>query len=86
MNKYQDTKYIEINGKKYCPYCGQEMQFSRRFCGYRDWYEFWYCTCDDAQTEASINEKIRQLEQEIETCKRNMPKERFGLVTTIQHL
>ena len=53
MNKYEDTRFIAIDGKKFCMYCGKPMEHTRRYYE-RDFDEFYYCTCEDAQTEASI--------------------------------
>ena len=61
-NRYFNSDFIELNGRKYCPYCGSLLkEYTEIGHGY-DFTEYYNCECADAEKAAKIQEQIRSLE------------------------
>ena len=73
-----NTRALEINGHKFCAYCGEQIPFDEiwdkdtRISEY-----FYHCDCEDAKKEIEIKKKIRSLETEIISLKRDFPREKY---------
>lgn len=67
--------YIEVNDKKYCPYCGQEVIGE-------------ICNCSDAIAEKSVDDEIASWEAQISSInnriaelKASYPQKKYGTST-----
>lgn len=71
-NRYFDTSFLELNGVKYCPYCGKKLTMFEEHFGQYDIETYWNCNCEDALKEYQIKKQIRTLELQL-------PRHRFSI-------
>lgn len=76
----RDTKCIELYGKHYCAYCGEELEAYREIDHY-DVTEYYCCECDDAKLELKLQDEIRELKYKISCIEYEFPKERYKITT-----
>ena len=75
-----NTKNIELDGKKYCAYCGSEIKPDTEWDEHYD-YSYYHCDCEDALKEIEIHEKMVEVERELSNLRAMMPKPKYKLVT-----
>ena len=64
-------KFVRVNNKFYCPYCGKELIKKKYDNDLRYWEDDTYrlCDCDDAQLERDIMSQIKKLENRLPKVK-----------------
>ena len=72
------TKNVDINNKKYCLYCGKEIQPDTEI-DHHESYNYYHCDCKDALKEIKIRNEIINLESKIRFVKQSLPKEKFAI-------
>lgn len=74
----RSTDYIDLDGKKYCSYCGKEIKPDKEY-SYEDRYEFSYyhCDCEDALLQMKLEDKINDMSKEIDKIKKQFPSVKY---------
>ena len=72
------TKYIDLDGNKYCSYCVKEIKPDIEY-SYEDRYEFSYyhCDCKDALLQMELEDKINNMSKEIDKIKKQFPSVKY---------
>lgn len=70
-----DTDYIEINNKRFCPYCGKEIESKTVWDSY-DRITYWKCECEDAL-------EAHKIKAQMESLKYKLPKQKYKMTQTI---
>lgn len=83
-----NTKHLNVDGKKYCAYCGQEIKPDTEI-DHHETTEYFHCNCEDALKEIKVYQEIKKLRLEskeitkkIYELEEQYPKPLFKLVTT----
>lgn len=63
-----ETDYIDLNGKRYCPYCGEEIKREEEYDHYRV-FDKYICRCNDAQLAVRVRKEIKLLESTLPIAK-----------------
>ena len=84
-----NTKHLNVDGKKYCAYCGQEIKPDAEI-DHHETTEYFHCDCKDALKEIKISQDITKLKLEINNItykifelEKQYPKPHFKLTKTI---
>lgn len=83
------TKNLDLNQKKYCIYCGKEIESDSEI-DHNEYTNYYHCDCEDALKEIEIHKKIMQLkeeiklkENEIKKLNDSIPKNKYAVIKTL---
>lgn len=80
----RSTKFIEMDGKYYCSYCGKELSADATLDHHENTLYF-HCDCEDAVKQMEVEDKMKEVSTrfrlELIELESQLPKEKYGKVT-----